>query len=437
MTGYRAHPFTAGFDRKVLVLTGDIDRADGPDFAGWLDLLSGTGADEVIVDLAEVRRIGAGPAVLLGNFGDGLAGTGRRLRLVTGAGAGHALHLARIGTRSGTGVTLHSTVSDAALAGESTAPVAFGTTSARAGRHFLAEAYADNTMFTQGAEEGFRVHHTVRDAGAFAIAELEHSMAVDHSPTPLSRPLVCRVLDGELVRTGDGVPSVVAAGEFVLFAHPDPAGTVSKAGTRLQLIRVHPAVFAAVLAGEPLGFTGHLPVSAAAGRHLGATVDHLAEHVLGASRSSRVLTSAARLLAATVLDTFPHTVVAGPDSPLAGAIAFIERNAAADIGPAEIAGAGQVSVRALQLAFRRHLDTTPMAYLRQFRLAGARGELLAADPALDTVTAIALRWRFPHPGRFATDYRAAYGQSPSAALQDRTAMRRDAQGHPDATGTHR
>ena len=36
----------------------------------------------------------------------------------------------------------------------------------------------------------------------------------------------------------------------------------------------------------------------------------------------------------------------------------------------------------------------------------------------DTVAAIALHWGFANPGRFAVDYRAAYGRSPSQTLRD-------------------
>jgi AraC-like DNA-binding protein len=43
--------------------------------------------------------------------------------------------------------------------------------------------------------------------------------------------------------------------------------------------------------------------------------------------------------------------------------------------------------------------------------------LLAADPARDTVTAIAYRWGFASPSRFAVYYRTAYGILPSHALR--------------------
>ncbi|WP_239080152.1 helix-turn-helix transcriptional regulator [Paractinoplanes brasiliensis] len=71
----------------------------------------------------------------------------------------------------------------------------------------------------------------------------------------------------------------------------------------------------------------------------------------------------------------------------------------------------------MQAAFRRHLDTTPMAYLRRCRLDRAHRELLSADPTDgDTVGAIARRWGYLSSSHFAADYRAAYGRSPRQTL---------------------
>ncbi|GAA3119608.1 hypothetical protein GCM10020001_044720 [Nonomuraea salmonea] len=49
-------------------------------------------------------------------------------------------------------------------------------------------------------------------------------------------------------------------------------------------------------------------------------------------------------------------------------------------------------------------------------MAGAHEELRAGDPATLTVTSVAARWGFFHPGRFAASYRAVYGRTPSETL---------------------
>ena len=99
----------------------------------------------------------------------------------------------------------------------------------------------------------------------------------------------------------------------------------------------------------------------------------------------------------------------GRDLPpiLRHAVAFIHESADADIGLEDIAAAVSVSPRSVQYAFRRHLDTTPLEYLRRVRLDRAHRDLKAADPANDTVTAIAGRWGFTHAGRFSLAYKAA------------------------------
>jgi AraC-like DNA-binding protein len=81
-----------------------------------------------------------------------------------------------------------------------------------------------------------------------------------------------------------------------------------------------------------------------------------------------------------------------------------------------LARAARVSRRTLQKHFRRALGTTPLAALREIRLARARRALLQ-DRADTPVTEIALRCGFTHFGRFAAAYRARYGEAPSATRQ--------------------
>ena len=79
---------------------------------------------------------------------------------------------------------------------------------------------------------------------------------------------------------------------------------------------------------------------------------------------------------------------------------------------AEIAG---VSVRSLQVAFRSARECTPMQALHRRRLAAARDRL--RNPCPDTtVTRVAMDCGLFHFGRFARDYRQAFGETPSATL---------------------
>jgi AraC-like DNA-binding protein len=99
------------------------------------------------------------------------------------------------------------------------------------------------------------------------------------------------------------------------------------------------------------------------------------------------------------------------------AVAFIDENAGRTLTVADIAAASFVTVRAVQLAFRQHLGMTPMEYLRQVRLRRAHQDLLGADPALESVIAVAYRWKFASPSRFTAYYRGVYGVLPSQTLR--------------------
>lgn len=98
-------------------------------------------------------------------------------------------------------------------------------------------------------------------------------------------------------------------------------------------------------------------------------------------------------------------------------VAFIHDHADTDIGLSDIATAAQLTPRSVQYLFRRHLGVTPLEYLRRVRLDRAHRDLLAADPAVDTVNAIAGRWGFAHAGRFSVAYREMFGTPPSATLR--------------------
>jgi AraC-like DNA-binding protein len=181
---------------------------------------------------------------------------------------------------------------------------------------------------------------------------------------------------------------------------------------------------------RPLQFAALAPVSLTGRdqwkRAAGFVDDILADDELASS--GLIVGSAARLLAATALAVFPNTRVIepGPHGHVAAtpralrqAEDYIDAHADADIGIADIAAAAAVTPRALQLAFRRYRDTTPMRHLRDVRLARAHEDLVRGDPSRgDSVTEIAVRWGFGNPGRFAGYYRAAYGRSPSRTLHE-------------------
>ncbi|MEU6264887.1 AraC family transcriptional regulator [Saccharopolyspora shandongensis] len=86
----------------------------------------------------------------------------------------------------------------------------------------------------------------------------------------------------------------------------------------------------------------------------------------------------------------------------------------------------EVSLRSLQIGFRRELGLSPGNWLRTQRLDRAHALLAAADPASTTVTATALACGFVHLGDFAAQFKQRFGESPSTVLRksDRGGSRR-------------
>ncbi len=85
---------------------------------------------------------------------------------------------------------------------------------------------------------------------------------------------------------------------------------------------------------------------------------------------------------------------------------------------AEVARHCGVSLRSLQIGFRRETGRTLSEWLREQRLDRAHALLAAADPAGATVTATALACGFVHLGDFAAQFKRRFGESPSAVLRE-------------------
>jgi AraC-like DNA-binding protein len=174
---------------------------------------------------------------------------------------------------------------------------------------------------------------------------------------------------------------------------------------------------------DDAGLAGAAP--AADLRYMRAVIRHLHAVTLRSPDlldSPLVLRSLQQSAAQAMLVTY--RVVPEPrELPVAGprtvrrAVGFLDEHLADPITIADAAIAAGISMRAMEAAFRRHLGRTPRDYLRSARLAAARTELELADPAGATVAAVAARWGFAHAARFARDYRAAFGEPPSATLR--------------------
>jgi AraC-like DNA-binding protein len=300
---------------------------------------------------------------------------------------------------------------------------------------FLVRAYTKMTIGADAGEKATaRIHR--RWLGPISFDELELRFHMSYDAAPLGRICLCRVHDGHIEENFVGEPQdVFAPGDVTLYSPPELpySGRVCEATYDLTMFdsalldRV--ASPASGRPGEPVRLLGHRPVSYQAQRQLDAVIDY----VRAVSRDANgkptplVASTTASLLASVVLSTFPNTATTQPDSTagqadvkptlLRRAVAYIDNHADSDIALADIAEHIHVTPRALQYMFRRHMDMTPMEYLRRVRMDHAHRELVNSDPAITTVQIVAARWGFPHTGRFAAMYRKTYGYKPSDTLR--------------------
>jgi AraC-like DNA-binding protein len=267
--------------------------------------------------------------------------------------------------------------------------------------------------------------------GPLRLIQSDLRMDLDYHAAPADRVLIGYVVAGVLRRQTAGQAAVFGPGDVALLKQPGQAYSGRSESALIRTVSFGGSLLDQVAdelpnrAPAPVRFTSMTASSTAAAQRLRATLDFAWELMAGpraASDQPLVTSSAARLLVATVLSTFPNTAAtepargdhhdAGP-ATLDRAIKFIAENAGADLSAADIAAAAGVSIRAVQLAFRRELGVTPLGYLRQVRLDRAHRDLLAAGPAGPTVTAVSVRWGFSSSSRFAAYYREAFGVLPS------------------------
>ncbi|HEX5326772.1 MAG TPA: helix-turn-helix domain-containing protein [Acetobacteraceae bacterium] len=98
------------------------------------------------------------------------------------------------------------------------------------------------------------------------------------------------------------------------------------------------------------------------------------------------------------------------------ALAYMRANMSKRITLTGLASACGVPQRTLLRQFQRFVGLAPLAYLRRLRLNAAKSEL-ANFRNNDAISDIAMRCGFSHLGRFATEYRQLFGETPTTTRQ--------------------
>jgi AraC-like DNA-binding protein len=311
----------------------------------------------------------------------------------------------------------------------------YTTTDAEAAHEFLGDNYGRHRVVEQGSRADFTFSVAGRTAGKLDLTQTRHSAGTTVLIDPIDYLLFANVTRGNLDMSAGREQARAPRGGALLFA----VGTqITMAWDCVELYLLNlpldavaetAAAQTGIAPGE-LRFESMAPTSAAMARFWRGTVGLVSRELAApdtALAHPLVQASTISMLAAAALSAFPNTAMnaaqlSGPGrvAPVAlrRAVAFIDAHADQPIGLADVAAATDTSARALQHAFKRHHGTSPLGYLNRVRLERAHHELQAADPTRgDTVTAIAHRWGFANPGRFATLYRQTYGHLPSHTLR--------------------
>ncbi|MEU6214530.1 AraC family transcriptional regulator [Streptomyces sp. NPDC047023] len=305
--------------------------------------------------------------------------------------------------------------------------VVFDSTDLRAAEAFLSDAYA--SVRIESAAPSGRTTVARHIVGRLSVDWLAFAFDFSYNCAPVGRIVLVSVHAGHITLGDDG-PCYGPGDTFLLPRFADGlSGRLNSARTTTVLL--DPEVISDISGRDAYELwhqSSHQPHSAAANRRMAAAISHVRDLADGALLEHDLVASTAyQHIAALALTCIPRdadgrlTVVSdsrdGHTGTLRRSMRFIDDNAHRDISLTDIAVAVGVTSRSVQYAFARHAGMSPLAYLREVRIAHAHADLAAADPVGGaTVHQIAARWGFSNQGRFAAAYKKVYGTSPSATL---------------------
>ncbi len=312
------------------------------------------------------------------------------------------------------------------------------TTHPEDARTQIGSVYCPHRLTVRGRVSAFRARHAEGGGSGLGVYSLSYGSAttVLESSTFDDFVLVSHQISGRFVAGADDGERVVLPGGFVVLDAHTAFRLRWEDNCTIFHVRIPRAEFEATVA-EFTGATEPTPVrvptswqpskpgTLAVANVMKFLLRNAGPNGLLASKSL-VSAQMSRMLVASIVEAYPgfiHRTDAGPSgavrpAAVRRAIAYLEDAAAEDVRISDVAAAARLSPRALQEAFRKHLDTTPMAYLKWIRLARAHADLRQASVEDGTtVAAVAYRWGFGNLGRFAADYRREFGRSPSEVLR--------------------
>ncbi|AGZ45792.1 AraC family transcriptional regulator [Actinoplanes friuliensis] len=302
-------------------------------------------------------------------------------------------------------------------------------------RSLLNRFYYPVAVGTPAGPEGFRFEAEVIQLGPLTVGHLEFGAPVTVVAAELDAYHVSMPTAGRIHARHAGREVVASPSTGVVFGPGRPVYTMHDAYSAELNVKIErPALEheLATLLGHPV--TGPIDLPPSMDLRTGAArswrrLVQLLRRESGEQGSLIWQPLIAEQLRLSVLDglllTVPHRYTdeltapapAGPPRAIQRAIDAIQDEPERQFSVGDLARIAGLSVRSLQEGFRRHVECSPMSYLQTVRLGRAHDALRREDPARVSVATVAHRTGFAHLGRFASAYRARFGECPSETLR--------------------
>lgn len=296
---------------------------------------------------------------------------------------------------------------------------------------------SSHTLSVTGNPAAFEAHLAWGDVGAVRLLELGYGTDVRTWRGPVDDHICIIMPLSGWVRMRLGGTTVIAQPyrTMPIVGNDQPVDISWSGSARVVMVRLSRAALTNAL-GILLPWTGPEPlrvasaaISGAEGFAIYGAVQMIARALDEYGSPEAVPVTQSRLLAQQMLVTtllaVPHSFSARLQEPAApasdakvqAALRLVAAEQHADRTVLDLAAELGISLRALEIGFRRELHTTPHEYLRTSRLARVHEELARADAHRTTVSTVAYKWGFANPGRFARAYREMFGESPAQTLR--------------------
>jgi AraC-like DNA-binding protein len=304
-------------------------------------------------------------------------------------------------------------------------------------RTAVARKLSAHSLSTAGSLTPFGANLASGDAGAVRLLEIGYDTDVRIRRASVNDYIgIVIPLTGWLrIRLADSTVVAQPYRTMTIVGNDQPVDIRWPASARVVIARIDRAALTSALgillprtSPEQLRVAS-TPISGAEGFAIYGAVQMIARAFSEFGSPEAVPATQSRLLAqqllVTTLLTVPHSLsarlyepaVPAPDAKVQAAVRLVAAEQSADWTVLDLATELGISLRALELGFRRELGTTPHEYLRASRLGRVHEELARADADRTTVSAIANKWGFAHHGRFARAYRELFGESPARTLR--------------------